>query len=364
MKVLILNSAHGKYPSGKDRWIQATVKLIDTLARDNVTLICSTEPSPWDLVTYLAGKHTLNAELIVKSDNNEKGEAEFSHILSEYNLYRTRTQPLYLEKTSDKHTQPKELWRIRDRIAVSTADVIYPVSIRPGGRLDQLINLEGVKPKIRNEFRIIRNSEGYKPGYVLEGRGINPLPGGEWLVHWTRASQGPWPGETAGKFYSDLLENPAVYVRSAMATLARIFEEQLVRGSSWKMSHGERAAAFTSLSIEDAVPLMRWRKRYVRYTFEPYGIAVRRSSLAGCGARPVTYEQDTNVNAEVDRLYTHAPGKITDWTQEKEWRVSGDISLERIDRRDLIALVPDLDAKIELRKKSMRDIHIHVIFSE
>ncbi len=101
MKVLILNSAHGKYPSGRDRWIQATVKLVDTLARDNVTLICSTEPSPWDLVTYLAGKHCVSTELIVKSDNNETGEAEFSHILSEYNLDRTRTQPLFLEKTSE-----------------------------------------------------------------------------------------------------------------------------------------------------------------------------------------------------------------------------------------------------------------------
>jgi len=364
MNVLILNSAHSKYPSGRDRWIQATVKLVDMLARDKVSLICSTDPTTWNLVTYLAGKHGVNVVLIVKADNNETGRTEFSRILSEYNLDTSRTQPLFIEETTGNYIQPKELWRIRDRIAVSTADVIYPVSIRPGGRLDQLINYEEVKSKVRNEFRIIRKIDGYKPDYVLEGRIINPLPGGDWLVHWTRASQGPWPGETASQFYSDLLENPAVYVRSAMATLAHILGEQLVRGSSWKMSHGERAAAFTSLSIEDAVPLMRWRKRYVRYTFEPYGLAVRRSALTGCGARQVTYEQNTNGNAEADRLYTHAPGKITDWTQEKEWRVPGNLLLETIDRHDLIALVPDLNAKNELLKKNIRDIHIHVIFGE
>ena len=362
MKVLILNSAHGKYPVGKEPWIQATVKLVDMLARKNVTLLCSTEPSPWDLATYLAGRHRMNVELIVKAGNNDAGEAEFCRILDHCDLDSMRTTPLYLEKTYRLSSYQKKIWQARDRFAVEKAHVIYPVSIRPGGRLDHIMSSEQANDKVRNDFRIHWSKSGNRPDYEFKGRTVNPLPSGNWLVHWTRASQGPWPGEKARQFYRDLLDNPAVYVRNAEATLARILGEQHIRGSSWKIPGDERAIAFTALSIEDALPLMRWRKRFVRYTFEPYGIAVRRSALIDCGARAVCYNREETDDSKYDRLFVHAPGEITDWTREKEWRIRGDLSLEKIDKRDLIALVPDYKTKREIHEKAHRDISVHVIF--
>lgn len=364
MKALILNSAHTKYPLGSDVWIQASVRAVDTLAQSDVTVLCSTDPMPWSLVTYCAGRSGMNIELIVKAPGNLTGEAEFNTIVGEYDLDRTRTDPLFLDTHSEKNIRLKKSWQVRDRLAVETAQTIYPVSIRAGGRLATLIGSAPVKTKVRDDFAISWSQGGYLPRYTFEGRRVNPLPSGNWIIHWSRASQGPWPGEKAWQFYHDLLEYPDRYVRSAEATLARIIDEKLIRGSSWKLPEGERAVAFTALSLDAALPLMRWRKRFVRNTFEPFGIAVRSATLIDYGARPVQYREGETGGSHGNRLFSHVHGIRTDWSCEQEWRVRGDFPLAGIDNRDLIALVPDKIAKEALLKRIQPDIHVHAILGD
>ena len=364
MKVLILNSAQGKYPMGADPWIKASAKAVSSLASELVTMLCSTEPSPWNMVTYLAGAAGMNVELLIKAPYNSIGQSEFLHLVNEYKLDVSKTKPLFFDDTDKNSLHHKKLWQLRDHVMVHTADAIYPVSVRSGGRLDMLLRDETVQAKVSNDFRTGMSQASHRPQYTLNNRTIHPWPKEEWLVHWTRANQGQWPGENAWEYYHDILSSPDEYVRSAEATLVRMISSHCIRGSSWKLPLGESAVAFTALSIEEALPLMRWRQRFVRYSFEPYGLAVKRSVLSDLGAQEVMYSGKHSDDTGKNRLFYHASGAKTDWTREREWRFRGDLSLEGIDSGDIIAIVPDKWARIALQDRLKCDITIHEIFKD
>ena len=338
---LILNSAHSKYPIGSDPWIQATIKAVNSLAEQPLKMLCSTEPVMWDIVTALAGRSGMEITLIVKARDDIDGNKKFKSIIEEYALDPDRTSPLYLGEDTGK--QPKKSWKLRDRLALITADIIYPVSIRPGGKLDNLLSEDAFRGKIRNDFKISWSQEKrtkQTPVYNFSGHTITPFPDRKWLVHWTRSSQGQWPGEKAWEFYRDLCENPHIYVRSARETLIKILTENIIRGSSWKIPDGASAVSLTSLIPVEAVSLMRWRKRFVRYSFEPYGIAIKQDILVRMGARKVHYEKPGK-DSSCEKLFIQSPGKTGGWTKEKEWRFRGDLRLDNIDTDDYFAIVLD-----------------------
>ena len=362
MNILLLNSAHGKYPISSEGWIQATLSAMFHLSAKPVEIICSTEPVSWDLVTYLAGISGMPIRLIVKAGDSEEGRREFSAILDDYALDTQKTAPVFLpEDTILLPCHPKDSWPRRDRLALKSADVVYPISIRPGGRLESMMNEPQYRNKIRDDFRILWTENWFIPRYSLAGRPWKPLPPGEWLVHWTRTCPGKWPGEKSLEFYHDLLKDNTVYVRNACETLGRIIGEQKIRGSDWKTPDTVLISAFTALSPGDALALMRWRKRYGRYSFEPYGIAVRKEALVALGAEEVHYSFGIEpLNCK--RAFTHAAGEQGHWVWEKEWRVLGDVSLDAISRTDITAIVPDRFSARNLRKKIPSDFPVHVLF--
>jgi len=363
--VLILNSAHSKYPTGSDPWIQTTIKAVNRLTEQPLRMLCSTEPVMWDIVTALAGKSGMEIIIIVNAIDDIDGNKNFRSIIEEYALDPDRTTPIYLGECSGK--QHKKLWKLRDRLALMTADIIYPVSIRPGGKLDNLLSEDIFRKKIRNDFRIIWSKEKRlkkRPVYNFSGHSVNPFPDGKWLVHWTRASQGPWPGEKAWEFYRDLFENPHIYVRSARETLIKILTEKIIRGSSWKIPGQARSVSLTSLPPEEAVSLMRWRKRFVRYSFEPYGIAIKQDILVQMGAKKVHYER-LDANSPCEKLFIQSPGKTGGWTREKEWRFRGDLRLDNIDADDYFAIVLDESDAVEIKEKIRNNkVYFHVLFKK
>jgi hypothetical protein len=96
--------------------------------------------------------------------------------------------------------------------------------------------------------------------------------------------------------------------------------------------------AFTALAPSEAVPLMRWRKRYVRPTFEPYGIAICKMAAMDLGIRPVTYVESGSA-ASGDSVLTQGYGK-GDWPREAEWRALGDVDLNALGDHEAQVLVP------------------------
>ena len=333
-----------------------------SLADKDITLLSSTDPVMWDLVTALAAERHMDIKLIVKSADGCEGRAAFDRLLEEYALDPELTTPVFLGENPGQ--QPKKLWVSRDRLAVSAADIIYPVSINPDGKLERLIAESGIARKIRNDFRIPWRSEREIkriPVYDFSGGAVNPFPEGGWLVHWTRASQGQWPGEQARTYISDLCEISDIYVRNAKETVLKMVSEQVIRGSSWNIPERTCVVSFSSLSAEEAVSLMRWRKRYVRYSFEPYGIAVKQDAAAALGAREIHYERPDR-DQSCDRLYVQSPGEKGDWTKEREWRLRGCLRLDEIDPRDYFVIVYNGSDAEELNRRIVIDeMYIHAL---
>lgn len=155
----------------------------------------------------------------------------------------------------------------------------------------------------------------------------------EWLCHWTRPCFGAWPGQSGTDYLDELLLGCETADRSALATLLRMVSQRQVLASLIRGPH--HAVSFTE------VPLTAFRQRRVyrrhrrRWDFEPWGIAVRRSSLQSMGARPVCYGGTDDPIAEEDaesvwfQPATDRSGK-TDWTTEREWRLAEDLLLDRL----------------------------------
>ncbi len=362
MSVLVLNSAHGKYPVGSEGWIQATLRTVHALASRGESFICSTEPMQWDLLTYLAGDCGAEIRLIVKTAETDRGWAEYSRLLEDFALDPRKTSPLFLN--GDFHgsaAHPKDAWPVRDRLALTLANAVYPVSIRTGGRLEAMLREPSFRSKLHQDYHIAWTPTGCIPRYTLTGRSWNPLPPGEWLVHWTRASQGKWPGETAQEFFRALFARESSYVRSAADTLKRILDERKIRGSSWRMPENASAVAFTALSPGEALALMQWRKRQVRYTFEPWGIAIRRETLAGLGADEVVYTHGREDRSAPDQFLTHAAGDGDRWVREREWRFRGDLPLTIIPPEAARVIVPD-DSSARGMRKPAEPFPVHILF--
>jgi hypothetical protein len=78
---------------------------------------------------------------------------------------------------------------------------------------------------------------------------------------------------------------------------------------------------------------MTWRKRYVYYNFEPYGIAIHREEAERLGIRPVIYgNQDLyDRMPESDRpFYQNIGSGNANWQPEAECRYLGDFELKEI----------------------------------
>lgn len=359
---LILNSAHSKYPCGNDPWVQATMRAVDALAAGDVTLLASTEPIMWDFAAWYGGTAGMNMKLLLpKSEKNNGGEHDAAPLKS-LGIPQNCLDILFFDTTAN--LSGKDIWRERDRVAIHSADVICPISIRPGGRLETLLASGGYTADFWQEFRVPweeTDTTHRLPAYDFAGKRPRPFPSGEWLIHWTRASQGQWPGEPMHRFFSDMLAAPDRYVRSASDTLARILTEQRLRGSSW-MQHGDTpVVSLTSLDPSGAFPLMRWRKRFVRYNFEPYGIAINRDIAVAHGAREVTYV-DSPGAASGDPVFHHASGEKTDWRDEQEWRIPGDLDLSALPGGSYFAIVPEERDAERLRERAGDGVGVHVLF--
>ena len=234
--------------------------------------------------------------------------------------------------------------RERDRLIIESADIVYPVSLRRGSTLQALIKKNDNNAVIDNSCRTeyeksadscLKRVETDKLNSELDNR----LD--DFIIHWTRTSNSPWPGETHYEYYEAIINSNNFYPRSALETLKRILTENTIRASIRHYRKGFPAVAFSELKPSEAAKLMKWRARYREMTFEPYGIAVRKSTGLELGVRPVIYGSSVEYKnlADSDKPYFQSVGKKGFWLPEKEWRHIGDFKLDRVSPGDLKFLV-------------------------
>jgi hypothetical protein len=170
----------------------------------------------------------------------------------------------------------------------------------------------------------------------------------QFLAHWTRRCDGPWPGQADPAWFEELLMADPSRQRSAERVLERIILQQRIIASPAAIRQAIPVVCLTG------VPVARWPKMRVyrhhrrRWDFLPFAIAMRLDWLVQQGARQVIYgeEHDWQSLLPAWRPFFQKARSLQgiaeiDWSLEQEWRVVGDIDLAELDSEDGFVLVPD-----------------------
>jgi hypothetical protein len=174
---------------------------------------------------------------------------------------------------------------------------------------------------------------------------LNP---NEWLLHWTRAAAGPWPGETSEDFLDALILRTETADHSAVTTLLRILSEGILRASAEGIRGSFSVVAFTGVPLHEFRKRRVFRKHRHRFDFEPWGIAIRKNSLINLGIRPVIYGDDEVWNSldlqERPYFQKTTAGGATNNSEELEWRAAGDVDLSQFSPADVCVFVDSTNA--------------------
>jgi hypothetical protein len=323
---VILNSHQTREPIGSDPWIQSSAQCLEELSRQGKGVISSLGLNTWEMVSWYAGQLEIPLLLLVHLPQKIDPETFYIQVLLNFGLLPEKTWMIAVPY----HSQLDDL--DRDRKILALADHYYPIHLRPNGKLRNLLH-QSDQTRIDHRYEIHHHPFiTRKPSYIFDQTAIRTRVDDQYrncLIHWTRACHGPWPGERAESYYQSLFTSRERYCHSARATLSHICEEQRIRASTWKIRGQVPMICFTSLSPSDSTYLMCWRKRYVRYTVEPYGISINRTIADNMGVIPVQYQNDCDrLHIANENPFVQSSGLVADWRMENEYRHRGDLYLQ------------------------------------
>jgi hypothetical protein len=349
--VTLLNSRQSKRPCAVDAWVEATVRAVDHLLDDNTVFLSSVGMNTWELLVHLVNVKGGRQLILLPASWDENNKLR---IIESFRLDSPRTEFAAVETPSGSGKSTKSWWTARDRQIVRVADTLVPISLRPGGGLATLLRDETTAGQVfDNRFRAPYSPASDKVEYSFDPARLNSAiePHWNYLTHWTRASHAAYPGESNYDYYQSILDSSR-YRHSALDTLMRIVRARQVTASSRFIRGGYSVVSFTSLHPFEAVKLMRWRRRYVYYNFEPYGIAIEREIAVHLRMRPVIYgDGDTydSLPAEYRCYYQTDTTEVADWRPETEWRHLGDFDFSQIphDKIKLLVYRPEDAAPVE-----------------
>jgi hypothetical protein len=368
---LILNSRQSKTPVGTEEWARRTVDAVRASIDLGQPIIASVGMNTWELILWAVGEYRGRAIVLLPVPSGCSDARAIVETAIDFDIEPESHAWIFIE--GDKKSRSgKAWWYARDRMGFGLASRIVPVSVRSGGRLESMLNQIGFGSEIDETFHTA-----YQPRCLGESSITLPsecpsIPDWNWITHWTCRSNGPWPGERPCDYYRAIYESGDEYPRSAFCTLKRILSENLLRASGNHMRKSTPAVAFTALQPCDALPLMRWRKRYVRPTFEPYGLAIHYRAALRLGIKPVTYREsgeDDSLEESTDPEMIQGYG-IGDWPAEKEWRAIGDVDLSQISSDEAIVLVPteeeadNLQRFTRFRVRALEQLNVEAAVSE
>jgi hypothetical protein len=167
----------------------------------------------------------------------------------------------------------------------------------------------------------------------------NPTEDHLYLTHCTRARFGPWPDQSQTEFAHELLMNATIEERTPLTSLLRILRLGRVVATGQGIRNRAPVVCWSEVPLSDLLRRRVFRAHRGRWDFEPYGISVRSDRLRELGARPVIYgdEQVWRDLAVEERPFFQprtSQGRNSkrtyDWSAEREWRLVGDLLLEKI----------------------------------
>jgi hypothetical protein len=258
----------------------------------------------------------------------------------------------------------------RDHLLALLSDVHLLLSIRPEGNFFSILHqLQASQPRrqwVMMPPPHLRKNDGNtrlvqafpqwaRPFSLKIQRSAHPfspedvedpprIPWETYLYHYTRSCPGPWPGQTYEEYLLGLLRGDPDSGHTILDTLARIFSEGRIRAGSRLVRGDHPVISWTSRSPLELTSIRRWNPGLIRWTFEPYGIAVRKRVMRLQGAKPAIYGDDlvfsTLDASERYRFQMHRPPGIS-WKIEREWRSPGDLVLGHLSPADAFVFLPE-----------------------
>lgn len=327
--------------------MNATTLAVEALVSESVVFLTSTGLNTWELVVHLVNTRGGSQVIVLEPGH------DLDAVLKSFQLDPGRCILVQSDPATDRDSTSAA--RYRDQMIVWLADTLIPVSVRSGGFLEEVIRRSCSAGKaVDTRFRVPYRTARDRPDYSALCVRLNPAVEGEhwtFLTHWTRSHHGPLPEETAFEFYRDLLASGR-YPRSALDILTVMLRSGRIQGSSRFIRGGFPVVSLTALTPPEAVKLMRWRRRYTYYNFEPYGIAIGPAAAEVLSCRPVIYGSDElyeRLPQSERPFYQNAGSAVADWTPEAEWRVIGELRLTDLPREAIRVIVyrPEEIAAIE-----------------
>ncbi len=267
----------------------------------------------------------------------------------------------------------------RDELQIAIAERVDAIHVRKGGKIAAILEkrikalndastriaiINGLTPVISN---LIRSGA---IGWYLSRPESNELSDGaekialsttednhwtrsegQWLTHSTRASSGPWPGETQRQYQDALLLGAERLAHpSALDCLARIVRTGVLVANAHTSCRDYPVVCFSEASLEQRLCSRTFRSHVGRWDGEPYGIAIRINAAKRLGIQPVLYGEpkDRNLIAPEDQYRFAAKGKTFDWTLEREWRANHSLDLTQFEDGDVKIFVACTEDVVKL----------------
>ncbi len=236
----------------------------------------------------------------------------------------------------------------RDLLQFALAERLVVVDARRGGTITRLLDRRLNQPRRVTQIThpLVTRRTGNRVHSTSECTpDVMGLPSWPVLAHWTRDHRGPWPEEPKRDFMDGLLLQVGSLHRDVTAVLRKILEERKLRASSRFIRGSHQVVSFSQRSLRDWHHLRTYRRHLRRWDFEPYGVGIHLPWLQEAGARAVRYMSGLAPRSTLwqETFSQPAISGGHDWTMEQEWRIVGDVDLNRIPRKRAFVFVPSLD---------------------
>ena len=376
--VSVLNSRKSKCVKPDDDWLLKTRVAVDEALKKKATLVSSIGIMHYDVVT--AACKGSNLILVCESLTQIMNITN-----SQTRLFERYSGMLDMEKTLfisvsclTQQSSGNESALLRDRFVGSLSDVIYSINVKPGGNMSRVLSEAGSRnvPLGQIDANLVGGLAVNKQGYIRPKEFCEPLSRkrlelknffsvvlGSWVItpsedvewlefvdealfHYTRSCHGPWPGQSYQEYITSLLAGRPESSHSAFETILRIALEQRIRASGAMIRGKFPVVSFTEVPPNELEKIRIWRTGVYRWTLEPYGLAIKRRTLAIKGGRRVHYgslSAHQSLQDDEKHLFQISRTGKYDWSREKEWRIKGDLDIKELPADDWAFVLPTQD---------------------
>ncbi len=348
-KAALVLSRQKLAPCALTPWVKQTISALKYLKDQNFTFLTSTGSPNWDLPLSAAASMNMDIEVALISPGTDL-QREQARIIQGFNLQgitRFVEVPLIAELPP---------MTCRDLFVLDNADILFPVSVRPRGTFDKLLETDKLKQKSDFRFQQSYSRSQKNSGYDYSFSFNNEDPllfSDNYIIHWTRTALHPWPTERPCDFYNDLISSPS-YPRTAYCSLKNILSKGRIIASNRHMACGISTVCLSGHSPARFSQLMKWRTRYMQMSFEPYGLGVEQKTALKEGIRKVIYSDPQSIKKAIsnERWIYQSEGKKGNWNSENEYRFLGDFRFDHLPPEKLVVFCRDPGEAAELQNSS------------